>query len=115
MMDRRKELKLQYKQMKPEMGVMMISSDFDNKCFLKGTQNIKATLNSARLQLKTGGHPNRELQKAWKEHDEQNFTIQVLEKLDYEEDESKTDYSEELALLEMVWTEKLAKNNIEFY
>ncbi|NMA03003.1 MAG: GIY-YIG nuclease family protein [Clostridia bacterium] len=114
-MDRRKELKLQYKQMKPEMGVIIIRSELDNKCYLEGTQNIKGTINSAKFKLEAGIHPNRELQRAWKEQGEKNFLIQVLENLEYEEDESKTDYSEELALLEMVWTEKLAKNNMEFY
>ena len=30
-------------------------------------------------------------------------------------DESKTDYTEDLALLKMIWEEKLAKENKEFY
>ena len=113
-MDRRKELKLQYKQMKPEMGVIIIRSELDNKCYLEGTQNIKGTINSAKFKLEAGIHPNRELQRAWKEQGEK-FPHSSSENLEYEEDESKTDYSEELALLEMVWTEKLAKNNMEFY
>lgn len=114
-MDRKKELKLQYKQMKPEMGVLIIRSDFDNKCYIESTQNLKGAINSTKFKLGAGAHPNRELQRAWKEHDEKNFTIQVLESLDYEEDESKTDYSEELTLLEMLWQEKLAKDNMNFY
>jgi hypothetical protein len=30
----------------------------------------------------------------------------VLEKLKYDKDETKTDYSEELAILKMLWEEK---------
>ena len=55
-MDRRKELKLQYKQMKPEMGVIIIRSELDNKCYLEGTQNIKGTINSAKFKLEAGIH-----------------------------------------------------------
>lgn len=36
----------------------------------------------------------------------------ILENLEYDKDESKTDYTEELALLQMIWEEKLAKENI---
>ena len=66
-MDRRKELKLQYKQMKPEMVVIIIRSELDNKCYLQGTQNIKGTINSTKFKLEAGIHPNSELQRAWKE------------------------------------------------
>lgn len=51
----------------------------------------------------------------WKEYGESSFTIKILEKLEYDEDESKTDYSEELEILKMVWKEKLLNEGIEFY
>ncbi|HHU33300.1 MAG TPA: GIY-YIG nuclease family protein, partial [Clostridia bacterium] len=54
-------------------------------------------------------------QKAWQEMGEKSFTIEVLEELEYEKDESKTDYSDDLALLEMVWQEKLAEQGLEPY
>lgn len=36
-MERKKELKQQYKEMKPEMGVFIIRSKASNKCFLQAT------------------------------------------------------------------------------
>jgi hypothetical protein len=114
-MDRRKELKQQYKQMKPDMGIYAVYSKINNKYFVEATQNLKGKINGTKFKLGAGGHPNRELQREWTENGEENFAIEILEKLEYDKDESKTDYSEELALLEMMWRERLAEKGIEFY
>lgn len=114
-MDRRKELKEQYKLMKPDMGIFMICSKIDNKCYIEATQDLKSKINRAKFQLGFGSHPNTELQKDWKDHGETNFTIEVLDYLEYDKDESKTDYTEDLILLQTIWKEKLSKKNINFY
>jgi hypothetical protein len=114
-MNRKKELKEQYKQMKPDMGIFIVRSNLSKKCYLEGTQNLRATLNSTKFKLEAGCHPNKELQKEWKEYGEKDFTFQILDKLEYDKDEIKTDYKEELALLQMVWEEKIMKENIQFY
>lgn len=114
-MDRRKELKQQYRQMKPQMGVFAIRSNSSSKCYIEGTQDLKSALNSARFKLEFGNHPNRELQQEWKEYGETDFVFDVLDVLEYHDDESKTDYTEELALLRMMWKEKLSKGNVRFY
>ena len=114
-MDRKKELKLQYKQMKPQMGIFIIRSKVNNKCCLQTTQDLRGVINGARVRLEGGFHPNRELQKERKEYGAESFTIEILEHLEYDKDESKTDYSDELAILQMIWAEKLAKENMEFY
>jgi hypothetical protein len=114
-MDRKKELKLQYKQMKPQMGIFIIRSKVNNKCFLQTTQDLRGVINGAKARLEGGFHPNRELQKEWNEFGADSFTIEILEELEYSKDEQKTDYSEELAILQMLWEEKLAEENMEFY
>lgn len=113
-MERRRELKRQYKNMKPDMGLYMISSKSNNKCFIEATQNLKGTINGAKFKLEAGNHPNKELQKEWKLKGEKEFTIEIIEQLSYDKDESKTDYSEELALLKLIWEEKLEKSGKEF-
>jgi hypothetical protein len=113
--DRKKELKLQYKQMRPDMGLFIIRSKLSNKCHIEATQNLKGMMNSAQFKLEGASHPNRELQKDWNEHGAENFKIEILEILEYDKDESKTDYKEDLALLQMTWEEKLAHDNMEFY
>lgn len=114
-MDRKKELKLQYKQMRPDMGLFAIRSLVNHKCYIEVTQNLRGTMNSNQFKLEAGSHPNRELQKEWNEQGPQNFKIETLENLEYDEDELKTDYGEDLTLLRMTWEEKLAKKNLEFY
>lgn len=114
-MDRKKELKELYRQMKPEMGIYIVRSNIKNKCYIEGTQNLKGKINGTKFKLESGGHPNRELQKDWSDLGFKNFTVEILETLEYDKDETKTDYTEDLALLEMIWREKLAKNNADFY
>lgn len=114
-MDRKKELKIQYKQMKKDMGIFIVRSKSSNKCYIEATQDLRGTMNGTMFKLGAGGHPNKELQKEWTDFGEGNFTIEILENLKYDKDESKTDYSEELALLKMIWEEKLINENMEFY
>ena len=114
-MNRKKELKEQYKNMKPEMGLYIISSKSSDKCFVDTTQNLKGTINGAKFKLGAGNHPNKELQKEWKEKGEGDFTIEIAEQLSYDKDESKVDYSEELALLKLIWEEKLEKSGKGFF
>lgn len=114
-MDRRKELKDLYKTMKPDMGIFIIKSNFNNKSFIEGTGDLKGTMNSTKFKLGMGIHPNKELQKQWKEHGESGFTIEILEKLKYDEDETKVDYSQELNILKIIWMDRLSEKGVEFY
>lgn len=114
-MDRKKELKEQYKQMKTEMGIFIVHNKVNNKYLLIKTQNLHGMINRVRFQLKSGGHPSRELQMEWNELGEENFSFTVLETLDYDKDESKTDYSEELYIMEIMLTENLSNKNMTTY
>lgn len=113
--DRKKELIAQYKQMKPDMGLLIVRSKVNNKCHIQTAKDFRSGINGLKVRLEGGFHPNRELQKEWKEFGAENFTIEILDKLEYDQDESKTDYSDELALLQSIWEDKLAQDNVEFY
>lgn len=114
-MNRKKELKAQYLTMKKPMGTFMVRNLNESKCHIECTNDLKGTMNGTEFKLKFGGHPNRELQKAWKEQGESAFEIKLLEELKYAEDESITDYSEELTLQAMIWKEKYEKEGYTFY
>lgn len=114
-MDRKKELKQQYKQMKPQMGVFIVRCNVDKKCFIQATKDLRGVMNGCLARLSGGGHPYLELQKEWNKLGADNFTIEILEELSYDADESKTDYTDDLALLQMIWEEKLQKEHFEFY
>ncbi len=115
-MDRKKELKEMYKQIKPDMGIIVVQSKINNKYYLETTQNLKGKVNSIRFQLKSGGfRANEQLQKEWKQYGSESFEIKVLENLEYDKDESKSDYSEELEIMKSIWDEKLKNQNSQPY
>lgn len=44
------------------------------------------------------------------------FEIKVIEEIEYDdENESKVDYEDDLALLKMIWVERLTGEGIELY
>ncbi|AGA68401.1 hypothetical protein Desdi_0878 [Desulfitobacterium dichloroeliminans LMG P-21439] len=111
-MDRKKELKEQYKQMRPDMGIMGIRSKLDTWCYIEGSQNLRAVLNGSRFKLETNFHPSRELLKKFQEQGVENFTFEVLEQLEYDKDETKTDYTDDLEILLLEWEERLVNQGI---
>lgn len=115
-MDRKRELKELYKQMKTEMGIFIIESKSNNKYYLETTQNLKGRMNSVKFQLESGGFRiNEKLQEEWKQQGSQDFELKILEILEYDKDESKTDYSEELEIMKTIWEEKLSNQNKKPY
>jgi adenine C2-methylase RlmN of 23S rRNA A2503 and tRNA A37 len=113
--ERKRELQAQYKQMKPDMGILAVINKSNDRYLLEVAPNLKAKLNSITFQLKNGSHVNRQLQKDWDTLGEEGFEIVILEQLDYDEDESKTDYKDDLQLLKMIWIDKLTEQGIQFY
>ena len=103
----KKELKEKYKQMKPDMGVFSYKCLPTNKVYLGYGQSVKANINSLTFQLNLGNYNiNKNLQKDWKEYGEKNFEVTVLELLEYDKDETKTDYTEDLRILQAFCSEK---------
>lgn len=63
--ERRKELRAQYDQRKPEMGVVCLKSG--ERRWIAVSTDAKADYNGILFQLKLGSWPGRELQKAFTE------------------------------------------------
>jgi hypothetical protein len=81
-MKRRKELQAQYKQMRSDMGIIAVVNQSNSKTFFDIAVNLKGRINRIDFQLKSGGHPNRELQKDYRELGRDRFLIKVLEQLE---------------------------------
>ena len=112
-MDRRKELKEEYRQMKPAMGVLAIQSTITHKYYLEGSIDLKSAINRVLFQLKWGGHPNKELQRDWNEWGQEHFTVGVIDELPYAE--NQTDYHDDIAELQSIWEEKLRLEGVGLY
>ena len=113
--ERKKELQAQYKQLKSAMGLFAIINKSNSRYYLETTQNLKGRINSTKFKLNAGVHPNQALQKDWLEVGADGFEIKILEQIDYDKDEAKTDYSDELEILRMIWIEKLTTETVQFY
>ncbi|SFC85605.1 GIY-YIG catalytic domain-containing protein [Bacillus sp. OV322] len=104
-MDRKKELKQQYKEITIEAGVYQIKNTGNQKIFVGSTRNLK-TLNGVLFSLENGVNFNKKLQAEWKEFGKNAFTIEVLEVLK-KKDVPYYNEKEALGDLEKKWLEKL--------
>ncbi|HZH59485.1 MAG TPA: GIY-YIG nuclease family protein [Metabacillus sp.] len=105
-MDRKKELKQQFKETLVEAGVYQIKNEKNNKVFIGSTRNLKS-LNGKKFMLETNGFtPNKQLQNEWNQFGKEAFTFTILEKLK-KKDDPYFNEKEALALLEEKWLEKV--------
>ncbi|MET0960010.1 MAG: GIY-YIG nuclease family protein [Psychrobacillus psychrotolerans] len=104
-MDRKKELKQEYKEIKIEGGIYVITNKRNGKKYVASTPNFK-TLNGVKFTLENGLHSNKNLQKDWTQFGKDNFDIEHMEIIKKEEIESRVGKKELEKLLEK-WLEKL--------
>ncbi len=104
-MDRKQELKQQYKETKFEAGVYQIKNTKNEKIFLEGTMNLK-TINGKRFTLDMGSYQNKLLQNEWTEFGAEAFVFEVLEILEIPK-EGYFDAKDALKKLKEKWLDEL--------
>ena len=104
-MDRKQELKQQYKETKIEAGVYQIKNTKNEKIFIESTMNLK-TINGKRFALDMGAYQNKLLQNEWTEFGEEAFVFEVLEILEIP-DEGYFDAKDALKKLREKWLDEL--------
>lgn len=102
----KKELKKQYKETLPKMGIYQIRNLVNGKIFVGRSKEIMGKFNSAKFQLKGGLHMNKELQNDFNLLGEDKFAFEVVDYLDPKE-EPGYDYTTGLKILEDMWLDKL--------
>lgn len=102
----RKELNREYLERVKPSGVFQVKNLANGKVLLGSSLNLEGSLNKHRFMLKIGSHTNKALQADWNEFGPQQFALEVLEEVQRRDDPS-FNLSDELALLEMIWLEKL--------
>jgi len=113
---RKRELREQYKLMRPDMGIFAVICKPNSRYYLETTENLKGAMNSTEFKLNAGMHPKKALQKDWSEFGSEEFEIRILEQIEPDDmDESRAGYEDDLALLKIVWIERLTGENIELY
>ncbi|MHB8080011.1 MAG: GIY-YIG nuclease family protein [Candidatus Krumholzibacteriia bacterium] len=110
----RKALRREYQETPRPMGVFRVHNTANGKSFVGSSVDLPAMLNRQRAQLGFGGHPNRELQREWREMGAQAFAFEVLDTLKPRE-EPGWDPAGELRALEALWLEKLSPYDAQGY
>jgi len=105
-MDRRKELKLAYKQNPPKAGVYQIRNLVNGKIYISSAPSVDGKLNGQRMVLGAKGHVNKALQTDWNAQAPADFVFEVLEYLEPSE-KPVAERLDELAELEKSWRDKL--------
>lgn len=112
-MKTRKEIKIEYKEQKFELGVFEIRNKIENKIFIDSSNNIPAKFNRHKFQLNAGLHPNKEMQADWNKYGEINFEFNVIEEIE-QKDEIR-DYSKKLKELEKKYLTEAESKAIKIY
>ena len=99
--EKRKALREQYDQRRPEMGIVCWQSG--EKMWIAISEDAKADYNGTLFQLQLGSWPNRELQRAYTDAPA-SFRWSLLKRLDYKERDE--DHSDDLELLYMLCMEE---------
>jgi hypothetical protein len=105
-MNDRAELKRQYKESTPQMGIFAVRNRASGKLLLGASLNLPGILNRTRFQLQLGSHKITALQRDWTTYGPDSFSFEVLDELAPVEDKSH-DYRDDLSTLESLWLDKL--------
>ncbi len=105
-MDRRKELKLEYKETPRPMGVYVIRNTANGRLLVGSSMNLPAAFNSQGFQLRMRVHRCKELQADWDGSGGDAFAFEVLEEIDAAKVPAD-EWREAVAALEDKWLEKL--------
>ncbi len=108
-MDKKKKLKIEYKNIKTQIGILRIFSKDNCKSFVCSASDVQSRINRYKTQLKLGTHFCKNLQKDWEIFGEENFLFEVLSEIEPLEDDASISENEleELRLL------TIEQNNIE--
>ena len=102
----RKAIIRKYKDTQHPMGVYLIKNKVNGKVLVGSSNNLPAILNRFKAELKMGNCRNIALQNEWKQFGSEAFEFKELEVLKPLDDPTY-DPSEDLKVLEKLWTEKL--------
>ncbi|MEJ2055322.1 MAG: GIY-YIG nuclease family protein [Calditrichaceae bacterium] len=104
-MDKKEKIR-QYKETPTPAGVYRIYNIVNGKSFIGASPNIPGKLNGQKFQLELGSHPDKELQKEWKEFGAEAFRLETLDTLEPNK-EPGYNPAEDLKILKLMWIEKL--------
>ena len=101
----RKELKEQYKAVKPIPGVFQIENIVTGLTLIEGSTDMNSKWNRHKAELRFGSHRNIGLQKDWDHYKEESFIFKILTELEVDEINNQN-LSAEVKILESMILEE---------
>jgi hypothetical protein len=105
-MKTRQELKRDYRETKPPMGVFVIRNLRNGRFQLHATVNLRGGMNRLKVEITPSTNPNVELLADWNAMGRDAFEIRVLDELE-PKDEPGWSPADDLKELEAMWRERL--------
>jgi len=109
----RKALARAYKEARRPMGVYCVRNLETGALIIGRSVDVQSVLNRERTSLRFGGHPDRRLQQEWNARGADAFAFEVLDTLQWPEDDPAFDPTADLLLLEAMWRERLLPRPVE--
>jgi hypothetical protein len=81
----RRETVRAYKERKVPQGIFALRCATTGESWVGTSRNLDQQQNGIWFTLRHGGHPNRDLQAAWREHGSSAFIFEVVETLETED------------------------------
>lgn len=105
-MKTRSELKREYKESAPAMGVFVIRNQRNGRFLVHAARNLKGGMNRLKVEITPGTDPNVELLADWKAMGPGAFEIRALDELE-PKDVPGWDPTEDLEELKAMWVARL--------
>lgn len=102
----RSELKKQYRETPPPMGIYVIRSLSSGRMIVEASTNVHAAMNRARFELDRKSYRDKQLQQDWLAFGPDNCRFEIID-LVKQRDAPAFDYKAELAGLLTMWREEL--------
>ena len=102
----RREALRRYKEAKPPVGVFAVRCLASGQVWVGASRNLEQQQNPIWFGLRLGGHINRAMQAAWRDHGEAAFAFERLEVVE-DKDLSPTALDLRLKAAERRWREAL--------
>ena len=103
----KRDLKMQYKNMKQPMGIYRITNKVNGRIFIGSSKTVDKVWNRISFQLQNRSYPQRELQEDYVRYGKDAIVFDVVDYLTPREEEPDYDYTDDLKTLLDIWIEKL--------
>lgn len=103
----KKALKAQYKNRMVVGGVFCIRCEAAGEAWIRATTDMQGSKNRFAFSSSTNFCPEACMAQAWKQYGASAFSFEVLEEIEKKEAQTDREFSDDVAILLELWSEKL--------